>query len=356
MEWFYQAIEQYDYITIRNISLKIISVCLMFLLVHKPDHYIIYAGINVVGTVGSNILNFIRIRKYVDIRFIDGVNIKKHLRPILVFFLFTVSATIYTSLDSVMLGFLANDKEVGLYAASIKMRNILYHLVTAIGTVLLPRASYLIQNKEMGKYRQIIGSSLQFIALMSVPLTIYSILQAKGIILFLAGDDYSLAVTSMMIVTPTVFLAGISNITGIQVLIPLGFEKYTVASTFGGAITDLVLNSIFIPMYGAAGAAFGTLIAEVVVLILQLYFLKKNGLMMHIYMEWRNLLKILFASVLPGVFLLISNNLITYSSSFIQLLITGSVYFGVYALVLTITKERIFLGYIINSIKRICSK
>ena len=176
MDWFYQATEQYDYITARNIIFKFISIGLMFAFVREPKDYIIYAGINVLGTVGSNILNFIRIRKYVSLSFVNNLDLRKHLKPILVFFLFTVSATIYTNLDSVMLGFLSTDKQVGLYAASIKMRNILYSLVTSIGTVLLPRASYLIQKKEYMRFEEIIRTSFQFIVAISVPLTIFFVM------------------------------------------------------------------------------------------------------------------------------------------------------------------------------------
>ena len=60
IEWFYQGIEQYRYITIRNIGFKILAVILMFFLIHNSSDYILYGGITVIGTVGSNILNIIK--------------------------------------------------------------------------------------------------------------------------------------------------------------------------------------------------------------------------------------------------------------------------------------------------------
>ena len=65
---------------------------------------------------------------------------------------------------------------------------------------------------------------------------------------------------------PTLTLIGISNVTGIQMMVPLGREKQVLYSEIAGAIVDLVLNTIFIPIYGAAGAALGTLVSEAVVL------------------------------------------------------------------------------------------
>ena len=353
IEWFYQAIEQYDYITFRNIAFKFLSIVLMFLLVHKPQDYIIYAGINVLGTVGSNILNFFRIRRYISLKFVNDLDLRRHLRPIFVFFMFTVSATIYTSMDAVMLGFMSTDEQVGLYAAAIKMRNILYHLVTSIGTVLLPRASYLIQNNQREEFQKIIRTSFQFVAALAVPLTVFFVLESRDSILFLSGAQYAGAVPAMMIVTPTILLAGISNITGIQVLIPMGYEKYTVTSTFGGALTDLMLNSLLIPKYGAAGAAVGTLVAEVVVLLIQLYFIRKNDLMEYVQMEWGNFAKILFAGLLSGIAIFASSRFIHFPGYFVALVVMAIVYFGIYALILAVSKERIFWDYGIRTLGKI---
>lgn len=304
MEWFYQAIEQYDYITFRNLMFKIISIALMFLFVHDTSDYMIYAGITVIGTVGSNILNFIRIRKYIFVVPFNDYKLYYHLKAILVLFMFTIGATIYTSLDSVMLGFLSTDTEIGYYSAAIKTRNILYSLVTSIGTVLLPRASYLIKSKQYDQFKNIIKKSVQFVVALAVPLTIFFVIESKDSILFLAGSNYSGAVKAMMVITPTIILAGMSNITGIQILIPLGFEKYTVISTFGGAIVDTMINAMLIPKLGATGAAIGTLIAETVVLFIQLYFMHKNKLISFLQIDWLNIIKIILASGISGIFII----------------------------------------------------
>lgn len=356
MEWFYQATEQYDYITVRNISFKFISIGLMFLLVHEPADYIIYAGINVLGTVGSNILNFIRVRKYITLKLSRNLDFRQHLKPILIFFLFTVSATIYTSLDSVMLGFLSTDTQVGLYAASVKMRNILYSLVTSLGTVLLPRISYLIRNKQYTQFQNIIKISFQFIAVLSIPLTIFFVMNAKVTLLVLSGNEYTGAATAMMIVTPTIIFAGISNITGIQLLIPLGYEKYTVISTFGGAIADLVLNIILIPQYGAAGAALGTLIAEIVVLIIQLSFVYRNGLSKYLKINRKNLRKVFSGGIIAWICLFCIYPFFNINNHFIKLFISAIIYFGIYIGVLAVTKEMILWKYGIKVLLQVVEK
>ena len=63
VNWLYSALEQYTYITVRSLVFKILSIILMFVFVHQQQDYIIYGAITVFATGGSNILNFINMRR-----------------------------------------------------------------------------------------------------------------------------------------------------------------------------------------------------------------------------------------------------------------------------------------------------
>lgn len=139
MNWVFQALEQYDYITFRSIFFKLISIVFMFLFVHQQQDYIIYGFITIFAAVGSYILNFIRIQKLINFKISGPFNIKRHLKPILILFAQSLAVSIYTNLDTVMLGFLKTDTDVGYYNAAIKIKTILLSLVTSLGNVLLPR-------------------------------------------------------------------------------------------------------------------------------------------------------------------------------------------------------------------------
>ncbi|MCM1904466.1 oligosaccharide flippase family protein, partial [Blautia sp. MB18-30] len=165
-------------------------------------------------------------------------NIRRHLKPIIVFFLFSVATMIYTSLDTVMLGFMSNDIQVGYYNAATKMKNILVSLVTSLGVVLLPRASYYIENNFENDFIRVIKKAFQFVIASAIPISIFFMIEAKDTILFLAGKEYRNAIPSMIIIIPTVFFIGLSNIIGMQIFIPIGLEKLTVFSTFVGALID----------------------------------------------------------------------------------------------------------------------
>lgn len=269
MEWMYGGLEQYSYIAIRSMVFKLISVVAMFLLVHAKEDYVIYAGITVGAAAGSNVLNLINARKYISCRFLGNYNIKRHIKPVLVFFAMSCATTIYTNLDSVMLGFLATDTDVGYYAAAVKIKHILVSLITALGTVLLPRVSYYIKQDQMDKFWNVLRKSLRFTLCAAIPFTVFFIIFAKNGIFFLSGDGYVGAIVPMQIIMPTLIFIGLGSVIGLQTLVPLGKEHILLWSYIAGAVVDCISNALLIPKFQAAGAACSSLLAEITVSTIQ---------------------------------------------------------------------------------------
>lgn len=273
MHWLYSALEEYEYITLRSILFKGISLLAIFFLLKTPEDYKIYAVILVFATSGSNIVNFINAKKYIIFLKIK-YNFKKHFKPIIYFFSTAVAISIYTHLDIVMLGFISGDAEVGYYSMAIKIRNALLTAAVSLGTVLLPRLAYWIEKKEYDKFKELIVKSFQFMFFITVGFCIYFIYETPQVIYIFAGKEYCPAIAATRWIIPTTFFAGLSNITGIQCLVPLGKENKLLISIICGAIVNFILNIIFISNYRSAGAAFATLIAEVMVLIIQCIYMR----------------------------------------------------------------------------------
>ncbi len=349
VEWFYQSIEQYDYITFRNLVFKIISISLMFLLVHETEDYVLYGAINVLGTVGSNILNILRLRKLVDFKTKCTIQLSQHIRPVFMLFMLSAASMVYTSLDTTMLGFMKDDAAVGYYNAAVKLKNILVSLVTSLGTVLLPRLSNSLANKDMIAFNRLIKKSFNFVLLMSIPLTIYCIIEASDCINFLAGSGYQQAILPMQLISIAIIFIGLSNIIGIQILIPCGKENLTVLSTVVGAIVNIILNSILIPLYSAAGAALATTIAELSVLLVQVYFIRSH---LHSMLQIQNIFKIFISGIVATLILLTNNYFIHIDSTFLSIIETGFLFFITYGVILIITREQITQEAINNIIKK----
>lgn len=269
MEWLYKALEQYTYITIRSVMFKFIALVAMFLLVHEKSDYVVYGGITIFASSASNILNLINAHKYIGFKPVGNYDWKRHLKPVAIFFAMACASTIYTNLDNVMLGFMATDADVGYYGAAVKIKTILVSIVTSLGAVVLPRASFYVENGDIDAFQRICKKALNFVILLATPLTVYFMIFAKYGILFLSGDAYEGAIAPMQVIMPTLLLIGITNIFGIQILVPTGREKIVLYSEIAGAIVDIIINVLLIPSMKSIGAAIGTLVAEFVVLIVQ---------------------------------------------------------------------------------------
>lgn len=348
MNWFFQALEQYDYITFRSLLFKIISVAMMFLLVHQPEDYVLYGAITVFASVGSNILNFIRVQRYIDFRWTGNYRIKRHLKPVLVLFAQSLAVSVYTNLDTVMLGFMKTDVDVGYYHAAVRIKNILLSLVTSLGNVLLPRMSYYAMKKKNTEFRETMLKALNFTVLMSVPLTVYFVLFAGEAIRFLAGDGYAGAVLAMQIITVAVIPNGLTGVLGVQVLTALGKEKYVLYSVITGAVLDFLLNLVCIPVAGAAGAAFATMIAEFIVLFVQLIYTRN----LIAEMWWRFRLPIYMGISFVAGIASYSVKKAGINSAFFALLLSAVIFFVIYGLGLLIMKEETAweaAGYILKN-------
>ena len=334
MEWLYKALEEYTYITIRSLVFKVIAIVFMFLLIHVQKDYVLYGAISIFAASASNILNFFHAHRYIRMRPLGGYNLRKHLKPVFVFFAIVCASIIYTNLDTVMLGFLKTDVDVGYYNAAVKIKVALVALVTSLGAVLLPRVSYYLQHDMKDEFRRISRKALNFVFLIAAPFSLYFILFAKHSIYLLSGYAYTGSIEPMQIIMPTVLFIGLTGLMGIQVLVPLGKEKYVLYSEIGGAVADLILNWILIPKMGASGAAIGTLVAEAIVFVIQFLFLKSEMGEAFRKIPYLKILIALFGGCAASVWVLFVN-----FGNFLSLLISAILFFGVYYVLLLIQKE-----------------
>lgn len=344
VQWLYNALEQYSYITTCSILFKVIGMVLMFLLVKESSDYQIYGGVYVIASFGSYVLNFICLRKFVTFQKTGTYQFKQHLKHIMVFFAMSAGASIYLNLDVVMLRFLQSNEAVGYYNAGIKVKTVLVTCVTSLGTVLLPRLSYYIETADKKAFQLMVGKAFRFVFVAASAVTVYFSIFARESILLLSGEAFLPAVGPMMILMPTVLLIGLSNVTGIQILTPNGREREVMYSIWGGAILDFVLNLIVIPKFSANGAALSTLLAEGMVLLLQCWFLRD---VLWSYIRQVQCWKIVIALAVASV-MTIPVKIWIDSGVFVTLLVSAIVFFGGYAVVLLFLKEP-FVSEIVNS-------
>ena len=342
MNWLFSGLEQYGYITKRTIAIKTISLLLVFMLVKKPDDYCIYAAILSFSTVGANIINFLYARKYVSFKYVEEREYGKHIKPMLVLFASSLAVSVYINLDTIMLGFITGNEQVGLYTVAVKVKSLLLVAINAISTVLLPRLSYYLANDRWNDFQRILEKSISTIVMISAPLVLFFMIEAKNCVLFLGGTEYLDAAMCMVIVMPILLISGFSNITGNQILIPMGKENCFMKAVISGAIVDLVLNFLLMPRWGCIGAAVATIAAECTQLGIQIYF-SRNYVLPAI--KWKTIWKIFVSVICAASTIIVFHNMLNYRSV-INLFISAVVFFSVYGAMLLLQKEDVLLGYL----------
>lgn len=347
VEWLYKGLEQYRYITVRTIIFRLVALVATFLFVKDRNDYLIFAAITAFATVGSGLINFINLRKIISLKFIGQYEFKQHLKPMFIFFLTSFAIAIYTTTDSAMLGFMTNDTEVGFYNAAIRIKAILLSIVTSLGVVLLPRLSYYIQNNMQAEFNAALNKSINFVFVIALPIVLFFVLFAEPTILVLAGEQYIDAIVPLKIVMLAIFFVGITNILGVQILVPLKKEKALFISVVIAALVDIALNFWLIPKLASVGAAIAVVCAEFSVLCVQLYIARSYLGILFIGIEYRKIIASL--AIAGAVSYFLYPFLFTY---LIVNLATIAIIFGVvYFLSLLILKEK-FINEIFLMVKK----
>lgn len=276
-EWFYQGIEDFKYITIRGLIIKSVSVVLLFIFVKSKTDLLYYGCYTVFGVLGGNIFNFFRLRKYIHRENIifSELHIKRHIKPVLKVFSFSVVTSIYLQLNTVLLGFLKNALAVGYFAAATKVMQMLLTMSACLGSVMMPRASHLIAENKEDEFNRLIQKSYDFTLAIALPMTIGLIFCAPSLITALCGVKFEHSILPSQIIAPIILMVAISNVFGIQVLFPKGKINIVTLCCGIGAVADLILNLCLIPLFSYIGTSIAYLGAEVATTV-SMYFIGRR--------------------------------------------------------------------------------
>ena len=351
MEWLYSANEEYTYITVRSIIFQIISLILLFSIVRKNTDYIQYAIVCISASVGSNILNFFNSRKFISFKGTTRGNLKQHLKPIFILFAYSLAASVFTILDTSMLGFITDDIQVGYYSVSTKLVRLIRDMFPAVFSVFFARIVYYYSHNEIEEFNKLSRKTLLFILCFALPLTAGLCIEAKPLILLFCGEKYLEAIPTIQILSPLILFSGISGFLGGQILISLGKEKLYLITIIIAALIDIVLNFICIPRYGAFGAATATMISEGLILIIYLFMLQKFLKELRLV---KSFIQFLFASSFMGIVVYFVNRY--FGTNILSKLIIPTIS-GIfaYALVLYILRNDFFFE-IVKTLKETIQK
>ncbi len=270
--WVFSIFENYFYITIRSIIFQVVSILLIFLLVKQPEDLILYAGITVLASVGTNIVNFICARRYCRIRLVRKIDFKTHIIPILVLFASAVASTVYVNSDITILGILKTDYEVGLYSVSAKIYSAVKFMLAAVLVVSAPRLSmYKAQNK-LTEFRALLTKLFDAVTAMVLPAATGLFLLSEEIVILISGQSYAPAASSLRLLSIALVFSQYAWLFNQNILIPAKKEKIMLAATITSAVVNVAANLILIPRWSENAAAFTTIISEIIMMVIGMWF------------------------------------------------------------------------------------
>lgn len=270
ISWFFQGVENFKITVVRNTVVKLISVALIFGLVHSKDDLNIYISIYGISTLIGNLTLWPYIKSYlVPIRF-SSLRPLDHLRSSISLFIPQAALQIYQVLNKTILGIFVGTNASGFYYNADTIEKMLLSFVTAIGTVMLPHAAhaYTKGNKEQINNLMYVSANVTTCVTAAFSFGIAAIALKFAPLFF--GSKFAQVGVAMMIEAPVIYFAGISGVLGTQFMLPTGQTKDYSTSLILGAVVSIILNFIFIPLFGLYGAMISTVLAELSVMSYQI--------------------------------------------------------------------------------------
>lgn len=339
ISWFFQGLEEFKKTVIRNTVVKLASIICIFTFIKSANDLSKYFLIYVLSNLIGNISLWMYLPKYLKKIRLTELKMVRHLKPTLVLFIPQLATQLYTVLDKTMIGSIVSDKsEVGFYEQAQKLVKLFLTIATSLGTVMVPRMASVFASGKQEKLKEYMKKSFHFILLITFPLMFWIISIANKFVPIFYGEGYDKVKYLIIIISPILLLIGLSNVIGMQYLLPTKQQKKYTISVVLGAITNFVLNLILIYLWQSVGASIATVLAEGVVTGVQFYLVRKEISIKDVISISKNyfLAAIVMFFVSIGIGAIIANPII---SIMMQTLLGGIVYL----VVLAVRRDKMFL-------------
>ncbi|USG06529.1 flippase [Latilactobacillus sakei] len=340
ISWFFMGFEDFKVTVLRNIIVKLISLACIFIFVRGKGDLTLYIAVLSISQLIGNITLFPYLKRYINLPNWRELKIWRHFKPSLVLFVPQIATQVYLILNKTMVGKMVSVEAAGFYDNSDKIVKMVLAIVTATGTVMLPRVANTFAKGDHEQVKKYLYQSFDFVSAVSIPMMFGIAAIAPKFATMFFGQAFDAVGPLMMIESLVILFIAWSNVLGVQYLLPTGHNKEFTISVTVGAIVNIVLNVPLIILLGTSGAMIATVISEFSVMCYQIYVVKKELDLSKMMSEtWKYLL----SGMMMFIVILTMNLKLRFSM--IQLAIQVLVGMVVYCGLLWITKPKI-LEYI----------
>lgn len=336
ISWFYQGVEDFKKVTIRNLLVKLLFVLALFLFIREPSDLKLYVFFTVASALIGNLIMIYYLPKYIDISSLKKPNLFSHIKPSVSLFIPQAMNYVYALLDRSMLGWMTNTDNVSIYDQAQRLVRMVTAILQSVGYAMMARVANLTAGNDREGIKEYIGKSVNFNLFLAFPATFGILAVADDFIPFFLGNEYLEVVPTLKILSVLMLTMSMNSVLGVQLLMPMGKEKVYTLATTSGAVVNVLVNLVLIPKMGITAACISSIVAEAVVLAISYWNVR----------DMLNLGKILKDNawvILASVVMYFAVRLVAFIDVnivvklFLELLVGGGIYF----VIMFITRNQI---------------
>lgn len=276
VSWLLFGCEEFRVPTIRSIVTRLASLIIIFCFVNEPSDLWIY----VMAIAGAFLANQVLIWPFVS-RYIDFVAPTKGdvidcFKGSAKLFIPVIAISLYTYLGKIILGLMAGMDQVGYFEYSQKLSLVPMSLITALGTVMLPRMTVELAAGHRVEAKKLLGLSVWAMLATAFGVAFGIAAIAPEFVAVFLGADFQGCAPLVVVMACVIPVISASNVLGRQWLLPNSRDKEYALSVCIGALVNIVLCFALIPEYAAMGACIAVVAAEISVLLAQVCYAKKE--------------------------------------------------------------------------------
>lgn len=245
VEFVNEALENYKFITIKSIIVKIIYFLAILLAVRNPDDIVIYAIVVSLTNFLNNIISFIYAKRRIKFNFSE-IEIKKYIKPLVAVLIITNVDLLYGQLDRVMLGKYVSDVSVTIYYTAYYLVSTLSSIPYAIINVSIPRLSYLLKNEGKKIYEEKLNNSISSLLFIIIPMCLGVFVLSREVIILYAGKKYIAAIVPLMIACITRIFISLESVMNNLVMYPNNREDRILKVSLACGISNLIINYLLV--------------------------------------------------------------------------------------------------------------
>ncbi len=325
--WLFVGVEDMKWALLKNMLTKIIAVVSIFLFVKDSNDIDKYLFIQGISIALANAISFTQIKRYVRKPHLDFSNVKTDLINSALLFLPSVGTIIYTQCDKIMIELMTdNSQAVAFYDYSEKILTIPLAFILAINNAIMPRIANEFKRENKEQIQSLLNKSARCLLFISFPAMLGMIAISEKFIPWYLGNEFIPTVQAIKVMAPILLTNTLMGVSGSQYFTATNQVKILMLSQFSAMILNILVNAVLIPKYGFMGAAFATILTSCVCAVIQYVYMTKQ-------IKFEGILRTALYYAVQAVIMYFVIAFATrtlpskLSTTFLQILIGGSVYF-----------------------------